>query len=196
MIWKMKTWLLLTWMSWKKNNASRGCGYSAVPLDVVGLTDGENLVDMMAAVGEVEAAPLVDAERAEDHVSDAAVWAKESFGFVEELVDGGESGGSFGGEIFATESLLRDGWRDERRSFPAAGHEAEVRDDILSYSLPERGENARRHTFCDAAADGGFGGGVGEAEVVDDLLDAPLFAGRGYWRRGAELGLGGVEAAD
>ena len=165
-------------------------------LDVVGLADSEDLLDVMAAVDEVEAAPLVNAKWAEDHVGDAAVGAEECLGFVEELVDGGEARGGFGGEIFAAESLLRDRWRDGCRGFPAAGHEAEVRDDVLAYALLKRRASARRHAFCDAAADGGFGGGVGEAEVVDDLLDAPLLGGCISGGREAELGLGGVEAAD
>jgi len=49
---------------------------------VVGLTDGEDLLGVVHAMNELESAPLVDAERAEDHVAGASVGrAEDIFGF-------------------------------------------------------------------------------------------------------------------
>jgi hypothetical protein len=44
----------------------------------------------------------------------------------------------------------------------------------------------------EAGANGGFGAGISEEQVLDDLLDAPL-VGVGGW---LELGLSGVEAVE
>ena len=46
-------------------------------LEVVGGTDGANLLDVMPTVNQVESSPLVDAERAQNHVGDAAARAEQ-----------------------------------------------------------------------------------------------------------------------
>ncbi len=52
-------------------------------LDLVGFADGEDLFDVMGAMGEVEAAPLGDGEGSEDHVIDGTgAGAEERLGLV------------------------------------------------------------------------------------------------------------------
>ena len=48
--------------------------------------DGGDLADVVAAVDEVETAPLVEAERAEDHVADGTATV------AEELLGDGDAG--------------------------------------------------------------------------------------------------------
>ena len=51
----------------------------------MGLANGDDLLEVMLAVDQVEFAPLVDVEWAEDVVGGAlACRAEETFGFVEE----------------------------------------------------------------------------------------------------------------
>ena len=52
--------------------------------------------------------------------------------------------------------------------------------------------SARGSAFGETGVDGGFGAGVGEEQVLDDLLDAPLAWVHGWM----ELGLVGVESAE
>ena len=50
-------------------------------LDLVGFADGENLLEMMLAVDELELSPLVDVEGSEGHVAgEPAGCAEEFFG--------------------------------------------------------------------------------------------------------------------
>ena len=71
---------------------------------MMGVADGENLLDVVLAVNELESAPLVDAERAEDHVAGTSVGrAEDIFGFGEEQVEAGEMFGDGLGEGFAGE---------------------------------------------------------------------------------------------
>lgn len=76
----------------------------------MGVADGEDLLDVVLAVDELESAPLVDAEGAEDHVGGASIGRTEYlFGFGEEEVEAGEVFGYGLGEGFAGE--LRIGGR-------------------------------------------------------------------------------------
>ena len=62
--------------------------------NVMSVADGEDLLDVVFAVNELESAPLVDAERTEDHVAGASVgYAEEAFGFGEKQVEMGETFG-------------------------------------------------------------------------------------------------------
>ena len=59
-------------------------------------------------------------------------------------------------------------------------------------AVGEGGCGARWSALGETGVDGGFSAGVGEEQVLDDLLDAPL-AGACGW---AELRLCGVEAVE
>jgi hypothetical protein len=57
---------------------------------VVGLANGSDLLEVMSAVDQMESAPLVDVEGAEDGVCGAlAPRAEESFRFVEDEIEAG-----------------------------------------------------------------------------------------------------------
>ena len=72
---------------------------------MVGLADGQDLLDVMAAVGEMEAAPLMDAERAEDLVGSRALVAEGFFGLIEDGVEGDEVFVNTGDELLTAERL-------------------------------------------------------------------------------------------
>jgi hypothetical protein len=86
------------------------------------------------------------------------------------------------------------GWLrcDHRRGFAAYGKVSATCDGVLKDALPENGLGSRGRAFGETGVDGGFGAGVGEEQVLDDLLDAP-FVGACAW---LELGLCGVESAE
>lgn len=63
---------------------------------------------------------------------------------------------------------------------------------VLTEMLDEAGFGAGWRALGEAGTDGGFGAGVAEEEVLDDLLDAPLVD----VQRRMELGLGVVETAE
>jgi len=69
----------------------------------------------------------------------------------------------------------------------SAAEESELGD-----AVGESGFGAGGSPFGQAGVDGGSGAGVGEEQVLDDLLDAP-FVGAGGWM---ELSLGGVEVVE
>lgn len=58
---------------------------------------------MVAAMDEMEAAPLVDTKRPQDDVADGSARSEEGFGLGEELVDTGEADSSFVGKFFPGE---------------------------------------------------------------------------------------------
>ena len=83
--------------------------------------DGEDLLDVVLAVNELESAPLIDPEWAEDHEAGASAGgAEDSFGFSEEQVEAGEMLGDSLGEGFAGERKVGMQWSDQRRGFATA----------------------------------------------------------------------------
>jgi hypothetical protein len=68
----------------------------------MGSTDGEDLFDVMPSVNELEPAPMIDVEGAEDRVSgEPGGRAEDSFGFAAHLVEAGELFGNGVGKICA-----------------------------------------------------------------------------------------------
>lgn len=68
------------------------------------------------------------------------------------------------------------GWLrcDHGRGFAASGEVSASGDGILEDALPQSGLGAGGGVFGETGIDGGFGAGVGEEQMLDDLLDAPL----------------------
>ena len=83
-------------------------------------------------------------------------------------------------------------WGHHGRSCAACGEVLASGDRELEDAMGEGRFGAGGSALGEAGVNGGFGAGVGEEQVLDDLLDAPLGGAAGW----AELGLSGVEALE
>ena len=91
---------------------------------MVRLSNGVDLPDVMASVNQMKPAPLVNAERSENPVGDAATGAEETFGFAEKGVHSRQMMGGEVGEIAAADwwAGLRS---DLSRGLATTGHDAQ-----------------------------------------------------------------------
>ena len=96
------------------------------------------------------------------------------------------------GEVFAGEWVCRGLGDNDVRGLTAVGEVSASGDRVLNEAIGEGGFCAGGSALGQAGVDGGFGAGVGEEQMLDDLLDAPLTGAREW----LELGLGGVEVLE
>src|SRR5438309_1474004 len=141
----------------------------------------------------MESAPLGDVEWAEDVVGDAlGRRTEESLRVVEKQIQASEVFGCGLGEVFAGEQVSAGLRGHDGRGCAASGEVSASGDRVLGDASGDGGFGAGGSALGEAGADGGFSAGVGEEQMLDDLLDAP-FVGAGGW---LELGLGGVEVVE
>jgi hypothetical protein len=141
----------------------------------MGGSNGLDLFQVMATVNQVKPAPLVDAERAQHHVRDAAaVGTKQSFRLVGKFVNASQMFARVQGEIAAADRRGDPGWSDTLWGLATAREDSESDQGQLVDALLQGRYRASRGAFDKAGFEGRFGKGVGEAKMLDDLLDAPL----------------------
>ncbi len=140
----------------------------------MGGSNGTNLLEVMTSVNQVESSPLVDAERSENHVRDAAAGTEERLRLVEKSVDAGQVLGKVTGKVTSADWGGNLGRSDSLRGHTTAGEDAEGGQKILADTLLDSGLGAGGRAFGEAGVEGCFGRSVSKAKMLDDLLDAPL----------------------
>jgi hypothetical protein len=155
--------------------------------------DGENLLQVMLAVNELELTPLIDVEGPECRVARKfAGGPKELFCFDAELIEVTKMFGCGRGELFAAEWVCCRLRRYHGRGFAAVREVSEVDESVLAEVLGDVGFCASGSSFSETGVQGQLCAGVAEQEVLHNLLDGPLVRSRGR----LELGLIGVESVE
>ena len=135
--------------------------------------DGEYLFDVMPGVDEVESAPLRYGEWAENLMSDGSAVSEDGFCLVREAVDVGEILMDSLDEGVAAERF-GGRWQYGERGGATFGENAEGDENELACALFDGYWRVRGPAFGNAGFEGALCEGVGEEQVIDDLLDAPF----------------------
>ncbi len=154
--------------------------------------DAVDLGAVVAAVGEVKAAPLLHGKRSEHLVGGGAAIAEEGFAFLGDAIEQDEFGAQAVEQLGAGADADGAGGGDGGWGDAAAREVAKAADEELAEPLGEVGDGARYARAIDAFANGRDGFAVGKEEMIRDLLDTPAIEGVG----GFGLGLGGVKRGE
>ena len=153
-------------------------------LEGVVAADGLDLLEVVESVDEVKAPPLAHGERSEDDVGDGAFRAEEAFAGGGNRFEAVKLGGDLPGEFVAAAHRRGKRWRDGLRRRPALWKTAQSGDDELAQTLARRGSSAGGAALLHPRLNNGDAAAIGGEQMLDDLLDAPLF------RVQTRLGLG------
>jgi hypothetical protein len=148
---------------------------------------------MVPAVHKLKHTPLINIEWSQDRMARAlGGWAKESLRLNKEQLEIAEVFGGCVSEIFARQRM--ESWlgHHDRRSFAAQGEVSATGDCVLKDPLPKARFGASGSALLETSVDCRFGAGVGEEQMFDDLLNAPLSS----WRLRAELSLSRVQSTE
>lgn len=136
--------------------------------------DGVDLADVMQAVHEVKAAPLLHGQRSEDEMGDSAAVAEEALSMGGGLIELEDFHVEPGEEVVASPDGDGLRWRDGGGGETPMRKAAEREDAELSEPLAQRGLGPGDGSSFDAGDDGGEAAAIGLEEMFSDLLDAPL----------------------
>jgi hypothetical protein len=140
--------------------------------------DGEYLFDVMPGVDEVESAPLMDGERAENLVTDGSAAFEDGFCLVQQAIEAGEILMGNLNECVAVK-WFGGRWYYGGRGGTTLGEDAEGDENELACAVFDGYRRVRGPAFGDASFERALREGVGEDQMIDDLLDAPLVRLRG-----------------
>jgi hypothetical protein len=141
--------------------------------EAVVAADGDYLFDVMPSVDEVESAPLGDGEWAENLVSEDSAASEDGFCLVQEAVDTGEILMGSLDECVAVE-WCGGRWKYGRRGGTTPGEDAEGDENELACAMFDGYRRLRGPALGDAGFERALREGVGEKQMIDDLLDAPF----------------------
>jgi hypothetical protein len=161
--------------------------------EAVGFADGEDLLEVMLAVNQLEFSPLIYVERPENCVAGKfAFGPEEFFRFGAEQIEVSQMFGCGGGERFAAEWVL--GWsrRNHCRGFASVWEVAETDEGVLAQVLRDAGFCAGGSSLGETGIQSQLGAGVAEQKMLHNLLDCPLMWARGWLK----LCLSGVESVE
>lgn len=140
--------------------------------------DVNYLFDVMPGVNEVESAPLRNGEWAENLVSEDSAASEDGFCLVQEAVEAGEI---LMGNLNECVAVERFGgrWHYGERSWTAFGKDAKGDENELACPVFDGYWRLCGPAFSDAGFERALREGVGEEQMIDDLLDAPSVRARG-----------------